>query len=77
MLLYEKIDRLKCKIDYRKKTGENGGENHKIIPRYHLPLVGRHLVYGLVTAPSRTDCPAKGTVQGQRIFTEFMHGTKQ
>ena len=30
------------------------GEDHKIIPRYHLPLVGRHLVFGLVTAPVRT-----------------------
>lgn len=30
------------------------GENHKVIPRYHLPLVGRHFVFGLVTAPVQT-----------------------
>ena len=57
MLFYQN-DRLEYKIDYRNKTGENGVKNwrnHKIIPRYHLPLVGRHLVFGLVTAPVRRD----------------------
>ena len=40
------------------------GENHKVIPRYHLPLVGRHFVFGLVTAPFRT-IPGYGS--GQRL----------
>jgi len=42
------------------------GENHKIVSRYHLPLVGRHLVFGLVTAPVRTNFHSQGTRADKR-----------
>lgn len=47
------------------------GENHKVIPRYHLPLVGRHFVFGLVTAPFRT-IPERGMGLGRECFSLLM-----